>query len=124
MARPRSAPRTVAHPAPEEFSLQRVLEALTDPVRRAVVAQLARTEADVSCGSFDVPVSASTATHHFNTLREAGVIRQYYVGTTKMNALRLDDMEARFPGLLRALIDAEQAEASEVSGRAAGLSRG
>jgi DNA-binding transcriptional ArsR family regulator len=52
---------------------------------------------------FDIPVSKSTATHHFNVLREAGVIQQYYVGTSRMNALRRDEMDEAFPGLLDAL---------------------
>ncbi|MDX3225103.1 helix-turn-helix domain-containing protein [Streptomyces sp. ME19-01-6] len=94
----------------EEVSLQQVLEALTDPVRRAVVCQLARVGEGMSCGTFDVRVSTSTLTHHFNVLREAGVIRQHYVGTTKMNALRTDEMEERFPGLLSALVAASALE--------------
>ncbi|MGV9771726.1 helix-turn-helix domain-containing protein [Streptosporangium sp. NPDC003464] len=53
----------------------------------------------------------STLTHHFNVLREAGVIRQYHVGTTKMNTLRTDEMEERFPGLLPAVMAASVTEA-------------
>ncbi|MEE1752973.1 ArsR/SmtB family transcription factor [Streptomyces sp. SP18CS02] len=111
MARPRTASRTVEHPSLGDVSLQQVLEALVDPVRRGVVSQLANRGDDLSCGAFDVPVSRSTSTHHFNVLREAGVIRQYYVGTTKMNSLRSDEMEARFPGLLSALVAASAREA-------------
>ncbi|MFH8773273.1 ArsR/SmtB family transcription factor [Streptomyces sp. NPDC017958] len=92
-------------------SLQQVLEALAEPVRRTVVSQLAAAGEDISCGMFDVQVSKSTLTHHFNVLREAGVIRQYYVGTTKMNSLRTDEMEERFPGLLSALLTASALEA-------------
>lgn len=94
----------------DEVSLQQVMEALADPVRRTVVCQLARVGEDIRCGTFDVRVSMSTLTHHFNVLREAGVIRQYYVGTTKMNALRADEMEERFPGLLSALVAASALE--------------
>ncbi|MEU9791350.1 helix-turn-helix domain-containing protein [Streptomyces sparsogenes] len=111
MARPRTSPRTVEHPSVEEISLQKLLEALADPVRRAVVSQLARARGEMSCGTFDVQVSRSTLTHHFHVLREAGVIRQYYVGTTKMNALRVDELEERFPGLLPALVGASHLEA-------------
>jgi hypothetical protein len=49
-------------------------------------------------------------THHFNVLREAGVIRQYYVGAAKMNALRTKELEGRFPGLLSAVLRASAAE--------------
>ncbi|CCK24582.1 hypothetical protein BN159_0203 [Streptomyces davaonensis JCM 4913] len=110
MPRPRTAARTVEHPALAGVSVQQVLEALVDPVRRAVVRQLSRSGQEISCGNFDVSVSRSTLTHHFNVLREAGLIRQYYVGTTKMNALRADEMDERFPGLLPALIAASAGE--------------
>lgn len=115
MARPSTAARTVEHPAMADVSLQQLLEALVDPVRRAVVCQLARADADISCGHFDVRVSRSTLTHHFNVLREAGVIRQYYVGTTKMNALRADELQERFPGLLPAFVDAATHEPPETT---------
>jgi hypothetical protein len=39
-------------------------------------------------------------------LREAGVIRQVYRGTAKMNGLRKDDLDDLFPGLLGTLLDA------------------
>ncbi|MEV6765925.1 ArsR family transcriptional regulator [Streptomyces sp. NPDC051105] len=110
MARPRTTARTVEHPELSEVSLQQVLEALVDPVRRLVVTQLVRAGEDLSCGTFEAPVSLSTLTHHFNVLREAGVIRQYYVGTAKMNTLRADEMEQRFPGLLTAVLAASAAE--------------
>ncbi|MFR9725875.1 ArsR/SmtB family transcription factor [Streptomyces sp. MS19] len=110
MARPRTAPRRVDNPGPEQWSLQGVLDALADPVRRALVVQLADAGDDMACGTFDVRVSASTLTHHFTVLREAGLVRQYYVGTAKMNALRGNEMEARFPGLLSALLAAAHRE--------------
>ncbi|MFD5858099.1 ArsR/SmtB family transcription factor [Streptomyces chartreusis] len=112
MARPRTAARTVEHPDLSEVSLQQVMEALVDPVRRTVVFQLARADEDMSCGRFDAPVSLSTLTHHFNVLREAGVIRQYYQGTAKMNTLRMEEMEERFPGLLSSVVAAAVAEAA------------
>ncbi|MGW4869601.1 ArsR/SmtB family transcription factor [Streptomyces chartreusis] len=112
MARPRTAARTVEHPDLSEVSLQQVMEALVDPVRRTVVFQLARADEDMSCGRFDAPVSLSTLTHHFNVLREAGVIRQYYQGTAKLNTLRTEEMEERFPGLLSSVVAAAVAEAA------------
>ncbi|MFI6319624.1 ArsR/SmtB family transcription factor [Nonomuraea sp. NPDC050556] len=93
--------RTPAHP--DHFDLQRVLEALVDPVRRSIVNQLDASGQDIACGGFDLPVSKSTATHHFNVLREAGLIRQHYVGTSRMNSLRRAEMDEAFPGLLDAL---------------------
>jgi DNA-binding transcriptional ArsR family regulator len=92
-----------------QFDLQQVLEALVDPVRRSIVRQLDAAGEDLKCGAFDMPVSKSTATHHFKVLREAGLIRQYYVGTSRMNSLRRAEMDAAFPGLLDALTTPEAA---------------
>ena len=49
-------------------------------------------------------------------LREAGVIRQHYQGTAIMNVLRVDDLEARFPGLQEAIFTAERAARSSMAG--------
>jgi DNA-binding transcriptional ArsR family regulator len=106
VVRPRTVSRSVENPSVDEVSLQQLLEALVDPVRRSVVRQLAGRGQDMSCGTFDLPVSRSTSTHHFNVLREAGLISQYYVGTTKMNSLRRDELEQRFPGVLDSLLAA------------------
>lgn len=95
--------RTPSHPEVPQLSLQRVLEALVDPVRRSIVTQLDGAGTDIACGAFDISVSKSTATHHFKVLREAGLIRQYYVGTSRMNTLRRAEMDEAFPGLLDAL---------------------
>ncbi|CAM5674885.1 transcriptional regulator [Streptomyces avidinii] len=96
--------RDPAHPDVHAVSLQQVLEALVDPVRRQIVGELSAARQDLACGTIDLPVSKSTATHHFHVLREAGLIRQYYVGTSRMNALRREEIEEAFPGLLRALM--------------------
>ncbi|MER6811459.1 helix-turn-helix domain-containing protein [Spirillospora sp. NPDC000708] len=95
--------RVPPHPDVRDVGLQRVLEALVDPVRRRIVGELDAAGADLSCGAIDLPVSKSTATHHFHVLREAGLIRQYYVGTSRMNALRREEFDAVFPGLLDAV---------------------
>ena len=95
----------IPHPAREELELGAVLHALSDPVRLRIVATLAA-EGARTCGSFGLPVTKSTCTHHFRVLREAGVIAQRPKGTTRVNSLRRDDLEARFPGLLDRVLDA------------------
>ena len=57
-----------------------------------------------ACGSFGLPVSKSTATHHFRVLREAGVIRTEARGTARVISLRRTDLDERFPGLLDAIL--------------------
>jgi DNA-binding transcriptional ArsR family regulator len=94
----------IPHPDREEIDLSAVLHALSDPVRLKMVAYLAGSGKERTCGSFDVPVSKSTCTHHFRVLREAGIIQQRQEGTARLNTLRRDDLEARFPGLLATIL--------------------
>ncbi|MEU5153764.1 helix-turn-helix transcriptional regulator [Glycomyces sp. NPDC021274] len=96
--------RTPAHPEIGDVPLQQVLEALVDPVRRGILRELYDSGEDRACGTFDLTVSKSTATHHFNVLREAGLITQRYVGTSRMNTLCRKEVDAAFPGLLDAVL--------------------
>ena len=50
------------HPDAADITLQRILEAFADPVRRSIVRQIARTEGDTACGTFDISVTRSTGT--------------------------------------------------------------
>src|SRR5687767_5916541 len=81
-------------PSREELDLAAVLHALSDPVRLRIVAGLAEADEPCTCGSFDLPVTKSTCTHHFKVLREAGIIEQRPQGTARLNVLRRDDLEA------------------------------
>jgi DNA-binding transcriptional ArsR family regulator len=98
----------LVHPEREELELSAILHALSDPMRLRIVADLASGE-ERSCKSFDLPVVKSTCTHHFRVLREAGVIRQRLEGTTRLNSLRREDLDARCPGLLDAVLGASVA---------------
>ena len=97
------------HPRSDEIELAAVLHALSDPQRLAIVHSLATDPVPRSCGSFGLEVAKSTCTHHFRVLREAGVISQAREGTSRLNTLRVDDLDARFPGLLDAVLRAEGA---------------
>ncbi|MDF5754397.1 helix-turn-helix domain-containing protein [Spongiactinospora sp. TRM90649] len=90
----------LVHPERGELRFTTVLAALSDPVRLAIVARLAEAGGELACTTFALPVSKSTQSGHFKTLREAGVIRQRDEGTRRLNGLRRDDLDARFPGLL------------------------
>jgi DNA-binding transcriptional ArsR family regulator len=92
------------HPERSEIELPAVLHALSDPHRLEIVRRLAQDSEPRACGSLDFGVTKSTMTHHYRTLREAGVIRQERRGTTKLTWLRRDDLDARFPGLLEAVL--------------------
>jgi DNA-binding transcriptional ArsR family regulator len=85
-----------------------VLQALADPVRLGIVRQLAACEADgeLRCGAIEVPVTKSTASHHFKTLLAAGIIAEREEGTRKYFHLRRAELESRFPGLIDAVLRA------------------
>lgn len=91
-------------PDPADFDFPRVLAAIADPVRLSILRQLAAADDALTCGAIELPVKASTATHHFTALRQAGVLHQYYVGTSRMNVLRVEDMERVYPGFLPSVI--------------------
>lgn len=103
MPQGRGVPEPLPHPEPHEIELHAVLHALSDPVRLRIVACLAAGE-ERTCKSFELPVTKSTCTHHFRVLREAGLIHQRLEGTTRLNSLRRDELEGRFPGLLGAVL--------------------
>ncbi len=94
------------HPTREELQIAAVLHALSDPQRLRIVSSLAVCSEPRRCGSFDLAITKSTLTHHFRVLREAGVIDQREEGTARLNILRRDDLDARFPGLLDAVLGA------------------
>jgi len=99
----RTASDSLVHPDRNEIVLTAVLHALSDPMRLRIVSGLADGR-ERPCKSFDLPVVKSTCTHHFRVLREAGVIRQRPAGTTRVCSLRRSDLDARFPGLLEAVL--------------------
>jgi DNA-binding transcriptional ArsR family regulator len=106
---------SIVHPGCEELELGAVLHALSDPVRLRIVAELAKGEIECTCGSFELPVTKSTCTHHFKVLREAGVIKQRQQGTTRLNKLRRADLELRFPGLLDTVLRAAESATLQVT---------
>lgn len=87
------------HPEEQDMDLFTVMAALSDPVRRSIVATLG-TASEVACGCFDLPVNKSTSSRHFRVLREAGIIHQRDEGTRRINSLRRAELDRRFPGLL------------------------
>lgn len=105
--------RPYKHPAASELTLERVLYALSDSIRLAIVRHLARVTA-ASCGELDGGRPKSTVSHHFKVLREAGLVLTETVGTIHMNTLRRADIDSRFPGLLTAIL-AQQEDGAEPS---------
>ncbi|MEU1126600.1 helix-turn-helix transcriptional regulator [Streptomyces sp. NPDC005899] len=111
-----NAARVLAHPAREEIRVESVLHALSDPIRLRIVRQLAHDADELACSRFDLPVSASTSTHHFRVLRESGVIQQFYRGTAKLSGLRTQDLDDLFPGLLASVLGAADLQEKRLGG--------
>ena len=93
------------HPDREAIVLTDVLFALSDPERLEIVRQLADGPVDMAqCHLSDPNIPKSTKSHLMKVLREAGVIRNEPQGRGRRLSLRREDLEARFPGLIDAVL--------------------
>ncbi len=93
--------RGLTHTHPRDVSLQDALAALVDPVRRAILRELdGIPDWTKACGTFDLPVTKATRSHHFAVLRAAGLIEQRDSGPRRLNRLRRPEFDEAFPGLL------------------------
>ncbi|WP_242419722.1 helix-turn-helix transcriptional regulator, partial [Frankia sp. CpI1-P] len=59
---------------------------------------------DCSVIAEGVEVGAPTVSHHYRVLREAGLTMTTVEGRRRVVAIRYEDLEARFPGLLAAVL--------------------
>src|SRR3954452_9661281 len=97
-------------PRIDDVTLAAVLAALSDPARVAIVRTLAA-DGERTCGTFDLGISKATRSHHFKVLREAGLTHTRAEGTHRHVSLRRDELDARFPGLLDAVLTGAEREA-------------
>jgi DNA-binding transcriptional ArsR family regulator len=104
------------HPSRSELELAGVLHALSDPARLAIVRHLAQRD-ECTCGGFDSKLSKATLSHHYRVLREAGIVRTRPDGRKRQLSLRREDLEARFPGLLDAVLGEPVAAADKLAQR-------
>lgn len=81
-----------------------VLYALSDPARLEIVKGL-QDGRETLCGQFGSHTK-STMSHHFRVLREAGLTWTRTEGRHRFISLRREDLDARFPGLLDAVLEA------------------
>ena len=104
--------RPLFHPAIEEVTVEGILHALSDPVRVAIYADIVGSACSQTCSNFlqvnnkDIP--KSTLSLHFKILREAGLIRGERQGVEMLNTSRCNEIEKRFPGLIRTIVSAYQ----------------
>ena len=109
--------RPLFHPAIEDVTVEGILYALSDPVRVAIYADIAGQKCTVSCSNFltvaDQPIPKSTLSQHFKILRENGLIRSERRGVEMLNATRCEEIEGRFPGLIRAILNAHAIQSGQ-----------
>ena len=103
-------PRTLPQPGVESINLTSVLSALADPVRRAMIGAIWSGDEATDCRTIAerVDVSPATLSHHWRVIREAGLTTTYVKGRNRIIEVRRADLEERFPGLLTAVLDADQ----------------
>jgi DNA-binding transcriptional ArsR family regulator len=97
-------------PTVADMELSRVLTALADPHRLATVRFVSRNgESWCSRVMQDVglEMSKSTFSHHLRILREAGVVTKRAEGTKSYICVRKADLDARFPGLIDSILNAD-----------------
>lgn len=92
------------HPAANDIELDRVLSALSDPIRRDILQRIA-TDGPQFCGDLDLKydVAKSTMSYHFKVLRESGLMHTEAIGKHRRITRRDSAIETLFPGLLRSV---------------------
>jgi len=102
--------RPFLHPPIETIKLESVLYALADPVRLEIIRRLTAGGCPLNCSAAAPEnLPKSTQSHHYQILREAGLITSERRGTEVVNTLRCAEVEKRFPGVISAILSAAAA---------------
>jgi DNA-binding transcriptional ArsR family regulator len=95
--------RPFTHPSLKDITLDGVLHALSDPIRRQIIEKLAGCEG-MRCNQSCDQIAPSTLSFHFRVLREAGLVRSEKSGVEVINTLRKTELDKKFPGLLETVL--------------------
>jgi DNA-binding transcriptional ArsR family regulator len=113
--------RPLFHPSIEDVTVEAILHALSDPVRVAIYADIVGSDCSQNCSNFlnvsDKAIPKSTLSQHFKALREAGLIRGERRGVEMHNTSRCAEIEKRFPGLIRSIVNAHNVQLAGKSRR-------
>ena len=97
--------KSYSHPVLKDVGLDVVMQALSDPCRIAIVRALAQ-RGELACNEIALDISKATRSHHFDVLRQAGLIYTRTEGTKCMTSIREAELNRRFPGLLKLVLSA------------------
>jgi DNA-binding transcriptional ArsR family regulator len=106
------AMRPLIHPSADDVTVEGILHALSDPVRVHIFAEISQAKHSQTCSTFlevsDRTIPKSTLSQHFKALREAGLITSERRGVEMHNTSRCEEINAKFPGLLPAIMNAHR----------------
>lgn len=109
--------RPLFHPSVQDITLEAILHALSDPVRATIYADIVASDCPQACADFlninEKSIPKSTLSQYFKALREAGLIRSERRGVQMHNTSRCAEIERRFPGLIRAIVNAHNVQSME-----------
>lgn len=108
--------RPLFHPSIEDITVEGTLHALSGPDRVAILG--------VGCAqnysSFQAvsnrTIPKSPLSQHFKVLRDAGLTRGERHGDEVQNSSRCAEIEERFPGLIRAIVNAHSIQPQRTNG--------
>lgn len=116
--------RPLFHPAIEDVPVEAILHALADPVRVSIYADIVGQDCAQNCSTFlhveERPIPKSTLSQHFRILREAGLIRSEKHGVEVRNISRCAELEQRYPGLVRTIVNAHNIQRAGTGAKRAG----
>ncbi len=88
----------------KDLTIDGLLYALSDPIRREIIAKLASCDSMSCAKSCAAGLSPSTVSFHHRILRENGLIKSEKVGVAVVNTLRKSELDKKFPGLLDSIL--------------------
>lgn len=96
--------RQIKHTPIDQVELTDIMYALSDPARLEIIKTLKNEGRAMTCGELDLDRPKSSMSHHFKILRAAGLVCTEVVGKEHMNSLRLNELEKKFPGVLKSIL--------------------
>ncbi|WP_226659172.1 ArsR/SmtB family transcription factor [Pseudalkalibacillus hwajinpoensis] len=94
--------KTPYQPPIESVLFTKVLHALSEPNRVKIIRCLNESfENNCTAYSLELQLPKSTVSHHIKVLREAGLIKARIEGKEHIYSLRREEIDEKFPGLLK-----------------------